>query len=816
MSARLNIKINSVQINMKTKTKKEKEKILVLLDVHAILHRAYHALPDFSSSSGEPTGALYGVSAMLIKIIRELKPDYIAACYDLPKPTFRHQAYDAYKKGRAKTDDDLVSQIIRSRDIFKVFGIPIYEKEGFEADDLLGTIAEVVKKKHKNVKIIIASGDMDTMQLVDKNRVCVYTLKKGINDTILYNEKAVVNRFGFSPALLIDFKGLRGDPSDNIIGIAGIGEKTATNLIQNFGSIEKIYKKLKKSENVFLDAGIKPRIIGLLKEGEEEAVFSKTLATIRLDAPIKFSLPENPWRESFDAEQVNKLFVELEFRKLRERLKEITGESGENTEGENTETKGQENNPAKGNPWQDWQDFPEFKKAQIAVWLLNSEITNPEMEDTVDMTGKDTPKEAMVALEERLSKKGLLSVLEDIEMPIVPIIDEAQKTGIIVDVPFLKKLSKEYHKKLETLESEIWKQAGEEFNINSPKQLGEILFEKMELSAKGLKKTAGGKRSTKESELLKLADEHAIIGNILSYRELQKLLSTYIDNIPEMVGEDGRLHTTLNQTGTTTGRMSSNNPNMQNIPTRGDFGARIRNAFVSEKGKTFIAFDYSQIEMRALAVLAEDEKLLETFKEGKDVHSSVASFVFDVPQGEVTKDMRRRAKVVNFGIVYGMGVNALKTTLGGTRAEAQDFYNKYFETFPKIAGYFDGVKAEARRSGYTQTLFGRRRYFGGINSKLPFIRAMAERMAINAPVQGTGADIIKMAMKKVDTSLVKAGLKNEVKLLLQIHDELFYEVKDSEIEKTKEIIKTAMENFPDIPVPLTVNITAGKRWGEME
>ena len=415
-----------------------------------------------------------------------------------------------------------------------------------------------------------------------------------------------------------------------------------------------------------------------------------------------------------------------------------------------------------------------------------------------------------------LKKNGLQKVLNDIELPIVSIIEEAQNTGVLVDIPYLKKLSEEYHKKLTSLENKIWKLAGGEFNINSPKQMGEILFDKMGLSTKGLKKTAGGSRSTRESELVKLKGEHEIIEHILAYRELQKLLSTYIDNIPEMVGKDGRLHTTLNQTGTTTGRMSSVNPNMQNIPARNGLGEAIRSAFVAEKGHSFVAFDYSQIEMRILAVLAKDEKLINVFKEGKDVHSSVASFVFGVPEDKVTKDMRRKAKVINFGIIYGMGVNSLKANLGGTRREAQEFYDNYFKAFPKIAAYFDGVKKSANKKGFTETIFGRRRYFKGITSSIPYIRSMAERMAINAPVQGSAADIIKIAMKKADDRLKTEGLKDKAHLLLQIHDELIYEVEDEAVPKVKKIIKEAMEHFPDIELPLTVNVTSGKRWGDMK
>jgi len=801
--------------------KKEKDKkILVLLDVHAILHRAYHALPDFTSSEGEPTGALYGVSAMLIKIIRELKPDYIAACYDLPEPTFRHEAYDEYKKGRAKTEEDLIHQINRSRDIFKAFNIPIYEKSGFEADDLLGTIAEKMKEQ-KDIKTIIASGDMDTMQLVDNDKVVVYTLKKGINDTIIYNEKAVKERFGFPPDLLPDFKGLRGDPSDNIIGITGVGEKTATTLIQKFGTLEKMYKKLKKDESSFVGVGIKPRMINLLKEGEDEALFSKTLATIKLDVPVEFSLPKKKWKESFDTEKVSKLFTELSFRKLHDRVKEITGASAEATNDSSTTALTEEKWSRPDIDHSSKEDgtkksLEDLKKAQIALWLINSDITNPTIEDILDFTRKGTLEESLPVILDEVKRMGLQKVYNDVELPVIPIIKEAQKRGILVDVPHLKKLSDDFHKKLSLLESAIWKSAGEEFNINSPKQLGEVLFDKINLSVKGLKKTAGGARSTRESELVKLKGEHKIIDDTLAYRELQKLLSTYIDNIPQMVGEDGRLHTTLNQTGTTTGRMSSQNPNMQNIPARDGYGEAIRNAFVAEKGHSFIAFDYSQVEMRVLAILAGDEKLMEVFKSGKDVHSSVASFVFGVPEDEITKDMRRKAKVINFGIVYGMGVNALKSNLGGTRAEAQEFYDNYFKTFPKVAKYFEGVKKDARENGYTQTMFGRRRHFKGLASSIPYIRAMAERMAINAPIQGSAADIIKIAMKKADDEIKKEGLNDKVHLLLQIHDELIYEVEDKELDKAKKIIKNAMEYFPDISLPLTVNVTSGKRWGEMK
>ncbi len=782
--------------------KTDTKKTLILLDAHAILHRAYHALPEFSSSKGEPTGALYGLSTMIMKIIKDLKPDYIVGCFDLPQPTFRHEAYEAYKLGRAKAEDDLIHQIKRSRDIFSALGIPAYDLAGFEADDLLATIVEKMKNE-KNLRIIIASGDMDTLQLVYNDRVLVYTLKKGINDTILYNEKAVVERFGFIPTLLPDYKGLRGDPSDNIIGINGIGEKTATTLITTFGSIEEIYKKIKKNPDDFRKAGLTPRIIKLLEDGEEEALFSKTLATVRRDAPISFSLPKKAWRESFEPDRAEALFADLDFRGLRGRLHDLLGIA---RTPETSEEKLEE----------ETIDQNLFKQAQIALWLLNSELTTPSLSDMLHYTKKKNFADAFEALEAEIGKQGLGSVYRDIELPIIPIIEDAQKYGIIVDKKHLEKLSKKYHIELDKITARIYSHAGGEFNMNSPKQLGEILFDKLGLAVKGLKKTEGGARSTRESELVKLKDVHPIISDILLYRELQKLLSTYIDNLPQLVGEDGRLHTTLNQAGTTTGRMSSSNPNLQNIPVRGEMGSAIRDAFVAPDGSTLLAFDYSQIEMRVLAALSQDERLMEVFRVGTDVHTSVASRVFKVAEEDVTSEMRRRAKVINFGIVYGMGVNALKDNLGSTRAEAQEFYDNYFLTFPKIAKYFEDVKSRAKKDGFTTTYFGRHRFFAGLKSPIPFIRASAERMAMNAPLQGTAADIIKIAMKRADDGLEKAGLKTSVRLLLQIHDELLYEVKIEAVSKARAVIEEAMEHAVEFPVPITVSISKGPRFGSME
>jgi len=793
---------------LKPKTKSEKE-TLVLLDVHAIIHRAYHALPDFSSSKGEPTGALYGLCLMLFRLIEEFKPDYIAACFDLPKPTYRHEAYTDYKSGRKKTDDALVAQLKRAHEVFTALSIPMYSLEGFEADDMLGTIVEKMKDT-KGLDIIVASGDMDTMQLIEGDKVRVFTLKKGIKDTIVYGEKEVIERFGFKPKQLTDYKGLRGDPSDNIIGIKGIGEKTATTLIQEFGTIEEIYKVLEKGKkDTFKKIGITDRIFELLKDNKEEAMFSKMLATIRRDAPIEFSLPANRWKNNVSIADVKKLLTELDFRSLVPKMEKLLG--GEEKGGSGEEQKEEQKEKI---------DEDELEKYKIAVFLLNSTITNPELSDVLSYSDNEDFEEAKKKIDAQIEEKELSYVFNTIELPLIPIIKKMHEVGVAIDAAYLAKLGAEYHEVLDGIDEKIYKHAGEEFNIDSPKQLGEILFEKLALVGKNMKKTAGGAKSTKESELEKLRDTHEIIPLIMEHRELAKLLGTYIDLIPTLIKEDGRIHPTFIQTGAATGRMASTNPAVQNIPIKTELGRNIRFAFVAAPGYSLVAVDYSQIELRIAAILSGDEKLISIFKGGEDVHAAVASQVFNTPIDQVTKDMRRKAKVINFGILYGMGVNALKTNLGSTREEAQKFYDDYFKTFGTLATYLEGVKKEAARTGYTSTLYGRRRYFEGIKSHLPFIRAAAERMAINAPIQGTQADIVKLAMIEIDKYLEEEKVGDDVRLLLQIHDELIYEIKESKVKVFSAKIRDIMENIlskdKSKGVPIIANASVGKNWGEME
>jgi DNA polymerase-1 len=777
-------------------------KTVVLLDSHAIIHRAYHALPNFSNSEGVPTGALYGLLSMIIRIIEELKPDYIIAAYDLPKPTFRHQAYDQYKAGRVKAEDDLIAQLKTSREVFAALGIPVLDAEGFEADDVLGTLAAKLKIE-KDLNIIIASGDMDTLQLVDKKKVQVFTLKKGITDTILYDEEAVKERYGFSPMQLIDYKGLRGDPSDNIIGVPGIGEKTATTIIQEFGSVEKLYEALEKDTSNGKKAGLTDRIVNILLEHKDDAFFSKTLATIRLDAPITYDLPEKTFAESVDETAVMDLIAKYEFSSLANRAKRVF----------HFETVV---------PQEDID--PELlRKASIGLWVISSEHTNATYEVILERTHTKTLQQAYDVIMDELKRKDLMPIFENIEEPIIPVIAEMERYGIMIDQEYFQTLQVRMKETLEGIEKKVVEETGVKINLNSPKQLSELLFVTLGLQPKG-KQKASGAFTTNAEQLEDLRDAHPIIPMLLEYREVQKLLTTYVEALLGHVKEDGRVHASFMQNGTTTGRFSSTNPNLQNIPIKGSSGKEIRHGFMAGPGNVYIGSDYSQIELRVLAMLCGDEQLIETFRKGDDIHMAVASSMFHVPFAEVTNDMRRKAKAINFGILYGMGISALQKNLGTTRAEAQIFYDAYFAAFPKIRGYLESTKEYAKEHGYTETVFGRRRYFPGINSSAPFLRAMAERMATNAPIQGTNADIVKLAIKLVDEDLRKNDLIDKVHLILQIHDELVYEVEEGVKDQAEKIIVDAMNNvFERSPiqvtvplVPLAVSVGTGTRLDELK
>ena len=850
--------------------------------MHAILHRSFHALPAFSSQKGEPTGALYGLVTFLFKAIRELKPDYIAAGYDLPEPTFRHAAYDKYKEQRPEPVSDLVMQIKRSYDILNALGIKYFEHAKFEADDVIGTLAEKAKSI-KDLEIIVASGDMDTLQLVKGTKIRVFTLKKGINDTIIYNEEKVRERFGFGPELLADYKGLRGDPSDNIPGIPGIGEKGASELILKFGNLEKIFKAIKKDRGELIKKGIKERTVKLLEEHEEEALFSRELGTIRRDVQIDFDLEKLKWKNGYDDKKVTDLFKELGFMSLLAKLPSFTdlpaGEVGVS-----------EDKPAEIDVEKDldflekenkifWHEsegkiyaaandgkvfsfdagdkkikslleskkehyFFDAKKTahiasppkippikldlKIAAWL-----TRPAAQSTGIYSAIHSflPKESLregeilkavsllpklaAVLEKEIREKKLMRVWEEIELPLIPVIYNMEKTGILIDSVFLKKLSAETEKKLILLEKKIWEICGAEFNINSPKQLSEVLFGELGLSAKGLKKTGTGAKSTRESELLKLKGIHPVIQELLSFRELSKLKSTYLDTLPEMVDIGGRVHTTYDQAGAATGRISSSEPNLQNIPIRSEAGREVRKAFLARPGFELVAFDYSQLELRIAAILSGDKKMIKAFQEGRDIHAITAAEIFNVKEPEVTDDMRRKAKVINFGILYGMGVNALSQALEVPRDKAQEFWEEYFRDFDGVYRFLEETKKKAHKQGYVETLFGRRRYLPEIYSQAEYIRKEAERMATNAPIQGTEADIVKIGMVLAQDFIDK-NFEGKAFQLLQIHDELLFEVKKSDAEFFIKEVKKILEEIYRGEVVLKVDAKIGKNWGEMK
>jgi DNA polymerase-1 len=767
----------------------KQSKTVVLLDSHAILHRAYHAMGGFATRDGKPTGALYGFIMMVLRIYDEIKPDYIAACFDLPKPTFRHVSYDGYKAGRQKTDDALITQINEAYHLCEVLGIPVYKEEGFEADDLLGTLSEQLKQD-KDVSVIIASGDMDTFQLIDGDRVRVYTLKKA-NEAMLYNEKAVVDRYGFLPSQIPDYKGLAGDSSDNIIGIKGIGEKTATDLIAKYDSLEKMYEIIhKEGKERLLADGVKERIAGLIVEGEEEALFSKTLATIRRDATSQFVFPENSWKESLDIEKYQKLCDQYEFRTLRNRLNTLVGKEDEKVEA---------------------IDEAALEELRLMNHLLRSEMTNPSFVDILSVTKASNQEEARKVLEEELVKEGVMELFETVEKPLMEILHAMHARGITLDVKKLAAMSVELHAKVKVIEEEIYELAGTRFNVASPKQLGEVLYDKLGLGTK-IKKTKTGQKSTNAGELEKIQDEHPIVKKILEHRELSKLLSTYVDLLPTFVKEDGKIHAHFVQTGAATGRFSCEDPNLQNLPVKSELGQKVRGAFVASSGKVLLSCDYAQIDLRSAAILSGDKHLVEIFEKGIDVHTGTAAKVFGVIPEDVTPEMRRKAKAINFGILYGMGVTALKESMGVERKEAQEFYDQYKSTFTRLMEYLEEVKAYAWKHGHTLTLLGRKRDIPLLKSPLPFLRAQGERIAINAPIQGTSADILKLAMLDTFEYIKKNNLEDKVALLLQIHDELIFEIDKEYIDEIKPTLVHILEqvlvkrNLSQLPLVASASV----------
>lgn len=889
-------------------------KRLIVIDGNAIIHRAYHALPPMTTKDGLMVNAVYGFASMLLKAWKDLKPDYIAVTFDMAGSTFRHEKYDKYKATRVKADQELYDQIPAVHDLVSAFNIPIYERQGYEADDVIGTIAKK-NKKDKDLETIIVTGDKDTLQLVDKN-VKVFTLRKGMSDTVMYGEAEVKKTFGFSPKQMVDFKALRGDASDNIPGVPGIGEKTATDLLKGFGGISELYKKIKEGK---IKNKIKAGVLEKLISGKESAKMSYELATIDEDVPgVDFKL-EDCMAKDFDRDKVVKLFQQLEFISLLKRLPGSMSPAGGAPQ--KTKIKRSAANRVSFQEIKDKNGFgvvlDEIKKVGIfscraltssddifsatiygfAVvagergyfvsggacevmkevfldeeitlvahdvkklfrillikkWplknrifdlMLASYLLNPgsRAHDAASIIFKYCGRELLVSasqnslfgpdartaidelyllslskegLEGELSKANNLDLLTKLEIPVALVLAKMEFNGILVDLKELKRLSDHLVVEVKKTTQTIYKMAGSEFNIGSPAQLREILFEKIDIPALGIKKGKTG-LSTAAAELEKMRGLHPIIDEIERWRELTKLQNTYVDVLPKLVNsKTGRVHTTFNQAVTATGRLSSSDPNLQNIPIRTELGAEIRKTFVSSPGFTLISADYSQIELRIVASLAEDKKMIEIFKNGEDIHRATAAAINGVSLDKVTKEMRSAAKQVNFGVLYGMGSYGLSWRTELSQSEAKKFIDKYFSEFSGVKKYLDRTIEFARKEGYCETLFGRRRYLPELNASNFQLRAAAERMAINHPVQGTAADLMKMAMIEIAGKLDRFS-GEEVKMLLQVHDELVFEVSEDVTAQIVEIVKRAMETVVTLRVPVVAEVHTATNWGEIK
>lgn len=744
-------------------------KRFVLVDGNALLHRAYHATPPLTTSKGELVNAVFGFTNMILKAWDDLKPDFIAIAWDRRAPTFRHQAYTQYKATRGPMDESLGNQYDRVHEVVKALGIPEFGLDGYEADDLIGTLARQAKESGQAIETIVLTGDRDIMQIINET-TRVLMPKKTLSDVGLYGEKEFEEKYGFKPIQIIDYKGLAGDASDNIPGVPGIGGVTATKLIKQFGSIEKIYR----NENL---KTLPERTQKLLAEGAESATLSKNLAKLELNAPIELDLTACTVGD-YNRDEVVKVFEELEFKTL---VTKLTGKGKDPLLGEN----------------------------QLGIKADSTPLK-------VEQNRKTT----------------------DLDLEVDKVLKKMTATGVLIDLKFLEKMGTELKTRLKQIEEDIFKSVGHEFNLNSPKQLSEVLFDELHLPV--IRKTKTG-RSTDEETLNELSAAHPMIPLFLEYRQLFKLVSTYIDALPKSVGEDGRVHSTFNVEGAATGRLSSTNPNLQNIPIRGQMGGEIRKAFIASKGKVLLGADYSQVELRILAHVSEDENLINAFEEGLDIHSATAAKIFNVPVSEVTKDQRVVGKTMNFATLYGQGPRALSKQLKIDTQTAKNYIDEYFAQFPKVKNWMFKVLEQGRDDGFVQTLWGRRRYIPELNMQNKMLQSFGERAAINHPIQGTSADMIKKAMIEIDRVLdskesdesKESKVKKETKhltpltqaerldssdscqLILQVHDELLFECDPEDLEKTAKMIKEKMESSIALKVPVKVDLKTGLNWGEM-
>lgn len=926
---------------------------IVLIDAHALIHRAFHAIPFLATKDGELTNAVYGFTATVLAVLKELRPEYIAVSFDLPEPTFRHKQYADYKATRQKAPDELRSQFGRVYEVVNILGMPIFEVPGFEADDVLGTLAK--KFAHENdLDAYIVTGDKDSLQLVD-DHVKIFTLRKGIKDTVIYDPKRLKDETGLTPDEFVEWKALRGDPSDNIPGVPSIGEKTATTLIQKYNSLEGIYDIL--DEDPAKHPDIKPKVRSNLAEFKDQAYLSRDLSRIRTDVKLKFNLPACTVHD-FDMEKALELFKKLGFNSLIPRLQDVAAGTMEPevvAAGEKAvAAKPPVEVPAADAPPRDWskKDYrlisseaelkkfaAELKKQQVFAFdtetnsldtvapelagmsfswqantgvyvpvghqkgpsldmakalkilgpiledpkigkvahhlkydyevmrgsgieiqgaifdtMLGSYLINPgartlkldtlayqelgyEMQPITELIGEkkqqipisEVPSEEMgpYAAEDadvtwqlyekmsgELEQLGIGDILTDIELPLVPVLARMEQRGVRLDVKLLAGMHRQFAKRLAKLEKEIQALAGREFNLNSPSQLSKVLFEELKIGT-GTRTGSGSHVSTAAGKLERFRKDHVIVDQVLTYREVAKLQNTYVDALPKLVRKDtGRIHTSYSQTIAATGRLSSSDPNLQNIPIRTELGREIRKAFVTDRGYRLISADYSQFELRIAAHISGDERLTQAFRDGLDIHAATAAEVAGVALEDVTREQRYAAKAVNFSILYGATPHGVSKSTGMSVSEASEYIDKYFRTYPKLKEYMDAMILKAQTDGYVETLFGRRRYLPEIKASTHPVRESAKRMAINMPIQGTQADILKLTMIRIDQGLPKVS--KDTHMILTVHDELVIEAPTKAIKKVAAYVKDTMERAYEFDVPVVVEAKSGDNWGDLE
>lgn len=861
-------------------------KKLLILDSNSILNRAFYGVRYLSAKDGTPTNAIYGFLNILLKLIKEQEPDYICAAFDVKAPTFRHKQYEGYKAQRKPMPEGLAAQMPLAKDVLRAMGVTILEKEGYEADDIIGTVARLCEESE--ISCFIATGDKDDLQLAsDKTKVILTVTKSGYNETIIYDDKAVKEKYHVTPTEFIDVKALMGDPSDNIPGVKGVGEKTAMSLIEKHHSIEYIYENID-------DIGLKGAMLQKMKDGREMAFMSKELATINRNTPIEFNAEKCVFDGFENNGELYEILKRLELNSIIKKLdlsgvdnvkenedifKDFSYQVGDKNmisgdkvtvvldfDGDNISSAavGAGNNAVVLNEQDDIKELLEddsiakvmfdVKEAivklngridiknisddtAIAAYLVDpakneytieklaseyfgTVIEKPEVKQLSLLDDVETDRSEYLAkcavalgvLNERIGDKikenGQEKLYQEVELPLVTVLAHLEINGFLVDDHQLKEFADKLGEKIDALTNEIYMLAGEEFNINSPKQLGVILFEKLEL--KPVKKTKTG-YATNADVLEKLRDKHPIVNFIMEYRQLAKLKSTYCDGLRAVVNPNThRIHSVFTQTVTVTGRLSSTEPNLQNIPTRTELGREIRKMFVAKEGYVLVDADYSQIELRVLAHIANDETMINAFRNNEDIHAVTASQVLGIPLEDVTKEQRSSAKAVNFGIVYGIGEFSLAQDLHISVKEAKAYIESYLEKYHGVRNYMESIKEQAKKDGYVKTMLNRIRYIPELKSPNYNIRQFGERVALNTPIQGTAADIIKLAMVRVDNRLINEGLKS--KLILQVHDELIVEAHKDEVDKVKQILSEEMQSAMELNVPLKVDMSTGHSW----